>query len=421
MNIFNLTALGCAASAGVVLACVTVHPAIAQDAEQPGISHVGRIHDKIRAAKKREAVSPTQVYDEVGQRVGAAKKQIESETGITFAFDASFMSQWGTPPGGYGAVQALFTPSLQWKAFDDAMIGTGSFQFSYIAAQYLSGATGATQQARLNLNSPINDYASNELMFFQLSYTHEFPGHWLSVTVGQYPILNFDGNAYANNQQVNFIGYSLAQNGSQNYSQASLGAYAELNPTRDVTVAGGFQDANNLSANYIQFSTLGLGQYAWFLYGAWSPTVAGLGQAQYALMYYNLPSVPAQPLASDGLSFSASQALGEQWAVFLRANTAWGSSTTIQSSVAGGLVLNDPLGRNPLDQIGLGTAWNKTNMSLHAGSFARQSETMMELYWATTLGSRLQITPDVQLYFQPALAPSSGMAAVFTIRAALLL
>ena len=161
-------------------------------------------------------------------------------------------------------MQALFTPSVQWKAFDDAMIGAGSFQFYYIATQYLSGATGASQQARLNLNSPINDYAVNDLQFTQVSYTHEFPRHWLSITVGQYPIASFDGNAYANNQQVNFIGYSLAQNGSQNYSQGSLGAYAQLNPTRELTVAGGFQDANNLSANSIQFSTLGLGRYAWF-------------------------------------------------------------------------------------------------------------------------------------------------------------
>ncbi len=188
-----------------------------------------------------------------------------------------------------------------------------------------------------------------------------------------------------------------------------------------MTFAAGFQDANNVAANYVQFSTLGHGQYAWFLYGAWSPNFAGLGQGQYALNYYNLPSVSVQPRASDGLSFSASQSIGEKWAVFLRANTASGSSWKIQSSVAGGGVLNNPLGRNPLDQIGLGMAWNKTNMSLYApGSYVRRSETMMELYWATTFASRLQLTADVQLYFQPALSRSDGMAAVFTIRAAAL-
>jgi carbohydrate-selective porin OprB len=128
-----------------------------------------------------------------------------------------------------------------------------------------------------------------------------------------------------------------------------------------------------------------------------------------------------QPRASDGVSFSASQPIGEKWGVFLRANTASNSSWNIQSSIAGGGVLNDPLGRNPLDQIGLGAAWNRTNLSLYANSFARPSETMIELYWATTFRSRLQITPDVQLYLQPALAPDAGVAAVFTLRAALLL
>jgi carbohydrate-selective porin OprB len=107
--------------------------------------------------------------------------------------------------------------------------------------------------------------------------------------------------------------------------------------------------------------------------------------------------------------------------LFFRANTAWGSSWYIQTSVAGGAVLNNPLGRNPLDQIGLGVAWNQTNLNLYSGVYARPSETMLELYWATTIGARLQVTPDVQLYFQPALTPHAGMAAVFTIRASLLL
>ena len=397
-------------------------PAAAQqDAAEPGMKHVGKIHDRLRAAKQREAVSLTREFDEAGLRYTAAKKQIEATTGITWAFDSSYIGQWGVPDGGYGAVQALFTPAVQWKAFDSATIGAGSFQFYYIAAQYWSRATGLTKQARLNLNSPINDYPFDDLLFTQVTYTHALPGNWLALTVGQYPIANFDGNAYANNQLVNFLGYSLAQNGSQNYSQGSLGAYLQLNPSKDVTFAGGFQDANNVAANYIQFSTLGAGQYAWFLYGAWTPTLGGLGQGSYALMYYSQPGVPAQPLASDGLSFSASQALDERWALFFRANTAWGSSWYIQTSVAGGAVLNNPLGRNPLDQVGLGVAWNQTNLNLYSGVYARPSETMLELYWATTIGARLQITPDVQLYFQPALTPYAGMAAVFTIRAALLL
>ena len=393
-----------------------------QPADETGIEHVGKIHDKLRAAKRREELSIVlEEVDAVGARYTKAKRQIEAATGITYTLDESVISQWGSPDGGYGAVQALLTPAVQWKAFSDPAFGTGSFQFYYIATQYWSGQTGTSQQARLKLNSPANDYPFNDRTFSQASYTHSFPGHRLAVTLGQYPIANFDGNAYANNQQINFIGYSLSQNGSQNYSQGSLGAYAQLNLTKEVTFAGGFQDANNVAANYIQPGTFGSGQYAWFLYGAWSPTIAGVGKGQYALNYYNLPSVQAQPRAGDGFSFSASQNFGEKWGAFLRANTASNSSWRIQSSVAGGGVLNDPFGRYPLDQIGLGLAWNKTNMSLFApGTYVRQSETMMELYWATTFAGRLQVTADAQLYFQPALSRSDGMAAVFTLRVAAL-
>ena len=126
-----------------------------------------------------------------------------------------------------------------------------------------------------------------------------------------------------------------------------------------------------------------------------------------------------QPQASSGLSFNASQPFGDKWGLFLRANTAWNSSQYVQSSIAGGAVYNNPLGRAPLDQIGLGVAWNRTNQALYADTYARPSETMVELYWSWSI-RHLLITPDVQLYFQPALTPTQQVAAVFSLRATVL-
>lgn len=415
-----LAAPGAAVAQGAAQVPTQNQPSTSPAVSQTGVRHVGRVHDRLRAARERENRTLEEEIDDGVRRIVRAKKQIADTTGLSYTMTVSALGQAGTPDGGYGAVQGLFTPSVDWKLFDNPGLGAGSFQFSYIATQYWSGATGAGLQSRLNLNSPVNDFPGNALTFAQVSYTHDFPGDWLAVTLGQFPIANFDGNAYANNQQVNFLGYSLAQNGSQNYSQGSLGAYAQLNPTKEITLTGGFQDANNIAANYILFSTLGRGQYAWFGYGAWSPTIATLGQGEYALLYYDQPSVVLQPRASSGLSFSASQPLGEHWGLFLRANTAWNSSWYIQSSIAGGAVYNNPLGRDPLDQIGLGVAWNRTNQSLYAGAFARPSETMVEFYWAWTVFKRLQVTPDVQLYLQPALTPAQQAAAVFSVRVAVL-
>jgi hypothetical protein len=74
------------------------------------------------------------------------------------------------------------------------------------------------------------------------------------------------------------------------------------------------------------------------------------------------------------------------------------------------------IGRGPYNQIGLAMAWNATNMSVFQGSFARPSETMLEFYWSWPIFNTTFITPDIQLYLQPALSPSDYVAAVFTIR-----
>ena len=402
--------MGCGRPAALVAITLafTSQVAVAQPSGPPMPVPIGQIHDKLRAAGERQ--------EGAASSYARMKKQIADDTGITFAMDVSVINQWGAPHGAYAAVQALFTPNLNWQAFADTALGRGSFQFAYLAAQYWSAANAASLADSLDLNSPLNAWPANVKYFKQMTYTHEFPGRWLSVTLGQYPFASFDGNAYANDQQASFISNSLSQNGSKNYSKASLGAYVQLDPVRDLTLAAGFHDGTNLTGSYIQLNTIGQGAYAWFLYGAWSPDVATLGRGQYLLFYYNLPSVPAQPRASDGLSFSASQPIGSKWGLFLRANTAWNSSFAVQSSVAGGAVYNDPLGRGSGDRIGLGLAWNRTNLSLAAATFARASETMLELYWNWSLAKNLIFTPDIQLYLQPALSPSEQLAAVFTIR-----
>ncbi|WP_295144214.1 carbohydrate porin [uncultured Reyranella sp.] len=391
-----------------------------ESSDSDGVRHVGKIHNRLRAAEARQEYFLDQEFDDASRRYARAKKEIQKSTGIFYSMTSSVLSQWGAPGSDYGAVQAQFSPSVNWRAFRDPELGAGSFQFAYLATQYWSGQTGTSLQNRLGLNSPVNDYPVNQLTFAQVSYTHDFPGHFVSVTLGQFPFSNFDGNAYANNEQVNFIGYSLAQNGSQNYSQGSLGAYVQLNPTQEITLAAGLQDANNvLASNYIQLNTAAQGQYSWFVYGAWSPLSGMLRNGSYSLFYYNLPSVEMQPQASSGLSFNASQPLGKNWGLFARANTAWNSSQYIQSSIAGGAVYNNPLGRAPLDQIGLGIAWNRVNQALYANTYVNPSETMVELYWSWSV-KHLLITPDVQLYFQPALAPTQSMAAVFSLRVTVL-
>jgi hypothetical protein len=352
----------------------------------------------------------------VVERYLSVKKQIRTDTGIWYSMATSVMSQWAVPGGGYGAVQAEFTPAVDWHAFYDPAWGSGSFQFSFLSAQYWSGATGVSLAGAIDVNGPINDKPFATNIFSQVTYTHELPGRQAAITLGQYSFANFDSNRYADDQQLSFIANGMTGNISQTYSEGALGAYLHLYPTNQVVLAAGFQDANNPSGSYIQFDTFGEGAYAWFLYGAYNPRISGRGKGHYSLLYYNVPSVPAQPQPSVGFSFNAAQPLGNRLGLFLRANTASGNAISVSSSVSGGAVVGNPLGRDPLDRIGIALAWNQTNTSFYAGTFVRPNETMAELYWAWGLFHHLLLTPDIQIYLQPALAPAQYAAAVFSLR-----
>ncbi|MBV8334821.1 MAG: carbohydrate porin [Alphaproteobacteria bacterium] len=379
---------------------------------------VGKLHDRLRAQKAqddadRETATGLE-YDYL-----AFKKELETSVGLTFQIPPTAMIQWGEPNGGASARQRILEPSVNWDMFDSPDIGRGSIQFGYTYNKYWSRQTGVTLSNRLGVLSPVNDYPANTYHFSTLTYTHEFPGDWLELVVGQYQFGAFDSNQYASNVQKNFINYALSQNGSQAYIPDSLGGYAQANPTSALSFAAGLQNAQNVTGDYIETSALGRGPWAWFAYGQWTPTFPFLAKsqsAQYSLLYYEQPSVPEQPVSGQGWSLNAVQNLNATWGLFARANHSTGPISPIATSLAGGVIYNNPSGLDPKDQIGLGLAWNVSNRAAFVGQPTRHSETVAEAYWNFVFFKFVQVGPDLQVILNPALCPKAGTAEVFTFR-----
>ena len=344
------------------------------------------------------------------------KKELRRDYDLHYSMLVSIFPQWGTPNGGRGVVQLAYDPNMLWSPFKNTPAGSGALTFSMLQTQYWTKATTESQQARLGLITPPNNQIMNLRQYNQLMYTHTFPDawNWLSLTVGQYAFAAFDSNLYAGNAQTNFISYPLTQNGTQAYPNGGLGAYAQAtSPDQQFIFAGGFQGATNVSGNALSTRGFATGKYAYFMAGEWAPNI--LGGGAYSLLGYSQPWVPQQPSNSPGVSFNAVQNFDEKWGLFLRANGASGTATPIETSVAWGGIYNNPFERNKLDQVGLGIFWDKTNLKA-VKSPARNAEWGAELYYNYALFKALWLTPDVQLYFDPALHPTAGPAAIFTIR-----
>ena len=413
------------ASAALIVAALATSSAMAQSASQSGDTATGPpgprpIFPSIDLELEAPSLDFTQdvakFLNDFHDEYRGFKKELRSEYGLQYSMPVSIIPQWGTPNGGPGVVQLFYIPNVVWSPFTNTAVGSGAFTLTMQQTQFWTKANSAYQQTKLGLITPPNVQTTNLREYNQLMYTHTFPDgwNWLSVTVGQYFFAAYDSNQYAGNPQTNFIGYPLAQNGTQTYANGGLGAYAQsATSDQQFTFAGGFQSATNVAGNALSTRGFATGKYAYFMAGEWAPNFLAGGAC--SLLGYGQPSVPQQPVNSPGVSFNAVQSIDAKWGLFLRANGASGTATPIETSVAWGGIRSNPFGRNKLDQVGLGIFWDKTNLKAVAQP-ARNAEWGAELYYNYAFFKALWVTPDIQLYYDPALKPGAGPAAVFTIR-----
>lgn len=344
------------------------------------------------------------------------KSNLQKDLGLSYSIDASFLPQRGAPNGSKTAWQSQYYTTANWDMFNSSTIGQGSVQMAYTAVRYW-GVNANYIGNKIGVISSINDYTAAENNFDQLSYTHVLPGKMddFSITLGQFPLYNFDGGDYNANQQINFLNFALSQNASSVYPTASLGGYLTFAPNSQWSFSAGLQDANNITGQTISTHDFGKGNYTSFISATWSPKLFGQ-PAQYSILLYNQPSVSDQPIHSKGWSVNLQQNITDKVALFGRINGTNQNQDSISQSYVLGGVINNPLGRNDLDQIGLAAAFNKLNETTN-GAGTRAWENVLEAYWAWGFSQYLTLTPDIQFYINPGLNTDQKTATVVSLRA----
>ena len=358
-------------------------------------------------------------FSDLGQKYSDFKDYLQKKYGLGYSLTASFTGQYGAPGGKSTALQTILYPAITWNLFINNY-GNATLNMAYNIVRY-TGANSAKIDNNIGVVTSINDYDELSNEFPELFITYQLPGKydWMTIGLGQYPIYNFDGTTYDSNQQENFINWTFSQNASSTYPTAGLGSYLQINPTKEWSFAAGFQDATNVDGNRISTSHLDENHYTTFGYVSYNPTINGVGLGQYSFLYYNQPWVEAQPQTTNGWSVNVSQNIGDKWAVFGRVNGVSGEQAEIDKSYLLGAVMNNPFNRNPLDQIGFAAALNHVNEDAVGSPIENNYEKVLEGYVTFGVSKWMTITPDVQVYFDPALNPKSDTAFAFSLRATL--
>ena len=409
----NLRALVLLA-ASLLPAAATAQIYVEEDIWLTPVKHEQRLQNR-RQAAQGPALDPME------KLVRAGKDELQ-KLGLEVGVDVSYLAQRAAPNGKNTAIQGVYYPYLTWNLFKDTALGSGQLNVNYTLVRYW-GKEAATLQNRVDTAVAFNDYPANQEIFSQFSYTHTLPGvfDWMSITLGQFPLYNFDGTQYISNQQTALMNYALSQNATSVYPSASLGAYAQAN-IGNWTLAAGYQDGTNISGQDIRLKDAFDGKYTLFGSVAWNPHFE-IGQGQYSVLYYYQPSVSKQPEYLNGWSFNMQQNMGEHWAVFGRANGVnKGVATGIKNSYALGMAMLNPLNRNAADAIIAGVAYNHLSRSAYGGlPTVRDNEMALELQWIWGIGNWFTITPDIQFYPKVGLDNSHDSATVVGLRTTIML
>ncbi len=370
--------------------------------------------------ERQKAISRQAPSDALEEIIRTGKKELH-KAGIEIGADISYLAQRAAPGGKQTAIQGVYYPYITWNLFKDRALGSGQLNVNYTLVRYW-GTTATTLQNRVKTAVAFNDYAANQEIFSQFSYTHTLPGcwNWLSLTVGQFPLYNFDGTTYISNQQTALMNYALSQNATSVYPSASFGGYLQAQ-THGWTFSAGYQDGTNISGQDIRLKDAFDGKYTLFGSVAWNPNFAW-GAGQYSVLYYYQPSVSAQPENVNGWSFNMQQNMGEKWALFGRANGNNKGLSGIKNSYALGLAMLNPLHRNANDALIAAVAYNHLSKSAYGYlPDMRNNEMALEMQWIWGIGNWFTLTPDLQFYPKAGLNSHRDNVTVVSLRTTIML
>lgn len=334
--------------------------------------------------------------------------------------------QLGDPVAGQSTLE-YYAATFQGKwAVATTPSGIASWLSFEMDAQTGLSSTSRTQTPQANLGSLINPQAN--VSGFRGVWMSELAGQFASsdgewvFLAGQLDQANYlDVNAYANNSQSQFVNNALLNNSALPLPPNNLGFNLQWQPGSLVYLIVG-TSANNQTPGQAPTSELSFDNWSYLAEVGFTPTNTwGLGPGTYRLQPF-LATVQGHTQA--GLGVNVQQQLGptSPWGVFGRFGVS-GTQVAIQNvgwQGSTGIALTDPLQSAGLlsstssDVLGLGWVWSQVARS--SPQLQHANEYALELFYSWQLTPTIKVQPDVQLYWNAAYRPDSGVTAVWQLQ-----
>jgi len=336
----------------------------------------------------------------------AWKADFAKSSGLNYLIEYGLISQWGSQAGDNFHADHELNVIGMWDLVDNPTFGEGQLMWWFQNAVTLGDATTSAFNQSLGALSPVNggDTApyANANRLQQLSWEQRLPDDRTRFMLGKLTtrvLMNL--NRYAVSDREDFFSPMIVNNLVVPFTaRLGLGAFVE-HRTDDWYLSALIRDAD-AEDDFVDFDSPSSGNWEYASEIGLTPEMDGLGEGIYRITYHYTDAIgEAESLQPSGWSLSASfdQDIGESVGAFFRyayADEAW---RAFAQRAAIGAQLKGPFS-HPDDRIGVAGWWGDPNGK------ASRDEYGLELFWKLQLTGNLELSPDLQVIFDPARAPS---------------
>lgn len=348
------------------------------------------------------------------------KQRISGDLGIDFILLSAPIAQAGTV-GGATYLDNEVDLYFQWRLFegDDHY---GKFFFWGLWGQTLSSKTtgeftasqGLITQPNLGGTDPKDYFISPSALWWEQKL-RQTP---ITFRLGQLyaPALWGSSQHYGDDRET-FLNSTVSSTQGLPWANASrgLGAMATYD-VGEFYLSGGFQDAQ-ANQQRIDFSSFSEARYVYLSEFGYTPNRGGAYASTYkiTLGYVDKTNISTSNAIDSGwgIVLNFEQKIKDDFAIFgVHRHSFERYIGNIESTSALGFTFPE-IGAWADDQLSIAAFLARPKDTLNN---TRRNEWGLEAYWRVQATPRLDVTPDLQVYFQPGNQAQSGPVAIFGLR-----
>jgi porin len=281
----------------------------------------------------------------------------------------------------------------RWEVLDDPAWGKGHFELLLRAGSVL-GHDGDTRLAA-NTGSIFAGNAgfSPPVSVNILSWTQRFFDERASVVVGKiHPNQYVNSSPVANDESLQFSSVAFDGNNMPFIRTYAPGAVLEIQPSDGFYLRGLIVDT--VAGAETSLSSVSEGQFGLAGEFGLTPKIENWGQGHYRVGVWRSED-PRDPDDGYGIYLNFDQEIFPDVLPYFQYGYGDPSTTSVEHLLAGGIGFLRPFNRHG-DMFGFAVAWGDPSAR------STQSETIVETFYRLQVTDAVQLSPDLQLVFNPA-------------------